>query len=103
MDPIAGNAAPGSADEEERRDAERERMEQMELFAEMRSLMRRSGVILGVFIALVGWYFSREWGVWFLVGGVALGALIGGGLAFSGALGGMIVKKYLANQGEKRR
>ena len=90
--------------EQEKREHERDLADGLALMADLRAMMRRGGLILGGLIALLGWYFSREWGEWFLIGGVALGALVGGGMAFSGALTGLLAKKYLTdsrNKGEK--
>ena len=83
--------------DEEKRDHDRELTDGLELMAELRAMTRRGGLILGAILALFGWYLSREWGVWYLIGGVALGVLVGGGLAFSGALGGFIAKRYMTD------
>ena len=83
---------------------ERDRADQLELISETRGVLRRGGLILAAFIALTGWYLSREWGVWFLIGGVALAALTGGALALTGSLGGLIAKKYIdAKNGAKKK
>ena len=83
--------------------AERDRADQLELLAETRGVLRRGGLILAALIALTGWYLSREWGVWFLVGGIALAALTGGVLALTGSLGGMIVAKYIAARNDEKK
>ncbi len=94
--PPAERASDCSAEEQEKRDRE----DQLELMAGMGGVLRRGGLALGLFIALGGWYLSRDGGTWFLIGGLALGALIGGGLAISGLLGGAILKKYMGGRGK---
>ncbi|MBQ8953314.1 MAG: hypothetical protein IJ048_04305 [Clostridia bacterium] len=89
------------AEDQERADRQRDLEDGLELMADARRMLRGGGVALGVFIALLGWYLSREWGVWFLIGGVALGVLIGGGFAFVGLLGGALAKKYMSGRDGK--
>ena len=81
--------------EAERREKERELAEGLELMGELRAVTRRGGLVLGAALALLGWYLSREGGVWYLIGGVALGAVIAGGALLSGALTSAIAKKYM--------
>ena len=87
-------ARPDSLEEQEKRDA----LDQLELMGEARGVLRRGGVILAAFIVLIGWYLSREWGIWFLIGGAIRGVIVGGGLVFSGSLTSVIIKKYVNSQ-----
>ena len=89
-----GAETPDDIEEQARRD----RADQLEMMAETGRVLRRGGLVLALLIALMGWYLSREGGVWFLVGGVAFGALTGGGLALSGAVGGAVMRKYLKHR-----
>ncbi|MBO4299753.1 MAG: hypothetical protein J5602_04910 [Clostridia bacterium] len=92
-------------DERDDREAQEKRDldDQLELMAEARGTLRWGGVVLGIFIALVGWFFSREGGRWFLIGGVILGALVGGGLALTGALSGVLARKYVSSRSDSSR
>ena len=83
------------AEEAEKHERERELAEGLELMGDLRAVVRRGGLALGLVVALIGWYLSRDGGMWYLIGGVALGALIGGGAALSGALTGMLGRKYM--------
>ena len=83
----------GEAEEAEER--AKELAEGLELMGELRGAVRRGGLALGAAVALLGWYLSREGGAWYLIGGAALGLVIAGGAALSGALTGAIAKKYM--------
>ena len=85
---------PAETSDDIEEQARRDRADQLEMMAETGRVLRRGGLALALVIALMGWYLSREGGVWFLVGGVALGALTGGGLALSGA----VMRRYLKNR-----
>ena len=98
---------PENRNEETRDDREaQERQDlndQLELMSQARGTLRWGGVILGALIALVGWYFSRDYGEWFLIGGAILGALVGGGLALTGSLSGVLTKKYISSRNEDKK
>ena len=60
-------------------------------------------IIMFSYVPLAGWYFSRDYGEWFLIGGVILGALVGGGLALTGSLSGVFAKKYISSRNEGKK
>ena len=102
MDEKKGGHAETPTGDQERREHQRDLEDGLELMTDARRMLRWGGVALGAFIALLGWYLSRDGGVWFLIGGVALGVLTGGGFACVGLLGGAVAKKYMTDRDEKK-
>lgn len=58
------------------------------------SVLRFGGVIFGLCIALGGWYLSAALGEAFLIGGIALGVVMGGLVFFSGSLMNAILRRH---------
>ncbi|MBR0464434.1 MAG: hypothetical protein IJJ23_08645 [Clostridia bacterium] len=93
---------PNPPDDAGDTDADREDLNEMiGLIGETASQVRWGGLILGLGTAIAGVFLSREFGSAFLIGGVLLGLILGGGLMFAGSFMPSVVSRQIEKQ-EKR-